>query len=94
MPLHRRLPKKGFRNAKFKKVYEVVNLSQLNRFGEGTTVNPELLKEHGLIRGCGEGVKILSDGELKVKLNISAHRFSQKALAKIEQANGEWSEIK
>ena len=94
MPLHRRLPKRGFSNFKFKKRYEIVNLSQLGGFEAGTTINPQLLKEQGLIKGVGAGVKILSDGELNVKLNIEAHRFSKSAIAKIEQAQGTWNEIK
>ena len=94
MPLHRRLPKKGFNNARFRKEYEIVNLSQLNIFAEGTTVTPQLLREQGLIRGRGAGVKILSDGELKVKLNIEAHRFSKQAVVKIEQIQGTCSQIK
>ena len=94
MPLYRRLPKKGFNNYRFRKEYEIVNLSQLNKFEQGTTVNPELLKQHGLIRGSGEGVKILSGGELTVKLDIQAHRFSKNAVAKIEKTQSTWSEIK
>jgi len=94
MPLHRRLPKRGFNNARFRNEYEIVNLSQLNRFTEGTTITPQLLMEQGLIRGRGAGVKILSDGELTVKINIEAHCFSKQAVAKIEQAQGTWSQIK
>ena len=94
MPLHRRLPKRGFSNIRFKKEYEIVNLSQLNSFTEGTTVTPQLLMEQGLIRGRGAGVKILSDGELTVKIKIEANCFSKQAVAKIEQAQGTWSQIK
>ena len=93
MPLYRRLPKRGFSNYLFKKHLEVVNVGQLNDFEDGTTVTPALLVERGLIRGKGDGVKILSDGELKIKLTIEAHRFSQKAKEKIEQAQGTCKEI-
>lgn len=92
-PLYMRVPKRGFSNIRFKKIYTIVNLSQLNRFEEGTTITPELLKEKGVIKKLNDGVKILGDGELKVKLNINAHKFSQSARTKIEQANGTWKVI-
>lgn len=94
MPLYRRLPKRGFNNYKFTTRYEIVNVGQLNCFKDGTAVTPKVLKKQGLIRGSGLGVKVLSDGELKVKLDIQAHKFSKKALEKIEQANGTYTEIK
>ena len=93
MPLYRRLPKRGFNNILFRTEYEIVNIGQLNCFKDGTSVTPKVLKKQGLIRGNGLGIKVLSDGELKVKLDIQAHRFSKKALEKIEQAQGTSTEI-
>lgn len=84
MPLARRLPKFGFTNAKFKKVYEIVNLKDLVDFsGE---VTPETLLSKGLVnKGL---IKILGDGELKSSINIKAHKFSKSAKAAIEAAGG------
>lgn len=87
-PLYRRLPKRGFSNARFRKEYAIVNLEQLNGFAAGTEVTPELLVERGLVKNVKDGVKILGDGELKVALTIKAHKFSQSAIAKIEAAGG------
>src|SRR5262249_38409592 len=74
MPLHRRLPKRGFTNI-FKKEYAIVNLEQLARFEAGATVTPQVLKEAGIIRRAHSAVKVLGDGELKNALTISAHKF-------------------
>ncbi|KXG75705.1 50S ribosomal protein L15 [Fervidicola ferrireducens] len=87
MPLIRRIPKRGFTN-KFKKEYAIVNVEDLNVFEENTRVTPELLKEKGLIKQIKDGVKILGDGELKVKLEVVAHAFSSSAKEKIEAAGG------
>ncbi|EGL81996.1 ribosomal protein L15 [Caldalkalibacillus thermarum TA2.A1] len=87
MPLYRRLPKRGFNNPT-RKEYAVVNLETLNRFEEGTTVTPELLKETGIVKNLKDGLKILGDGELKVKLTVKANKFSQSAIEKIEAAGG------
>ncbi len=87
MPLQRRLPKRGFKNI-FKKEYEVVNVEQLNSFGQGAEVTPALLKEKGMVRLNRDGVKILGDGELKVGLTVRADEFSKSARAKIEAAGG------
>ncbi|MCG0276118.1 MAG: 50S ribosomal protein L15 [Thermosediminibacteraceae bacterium] len=87
MPLVRRIPKRGFTN-KFKKEYAIVNVKALNVFEENTRVTPELLKEKGLIKQIKDGVKILGDGELKVKLEVVAHAFSNSAKEKIEAAGG------
>src|SRR2546425_11963178 len=65
MPLIRRLPKRGFNNAAFKKRYAIVNLDNLNGFKAGTVVNEQLLRESNLVRGRFVGIKILGDGELK-----------------------------
>ena len=86
-PLFQRLPKRGFTNI-FKQRWAVVNLSALNRFDDGTTVTPELLRESGLIRSLRDPLKILGDGELERKLVVQAHRFSKQALTKIEAAGG------
>ncbi|GGK21148.1 50S ribosomal protein L15 [Caldalkalibacillus thermarum] len=87
MPLYRRLPKRGFNNPT-RKEYAIVNLETLNRFEEGTTVTPELLKEIGIVKNLKDGLKILGDGELKVKLTVKANKFSQSAIEKIEAAGG------
>ncbi|SHM85459.1 LSU ribosomal protein L15P [Caldanaerovirga acetigignens] len=87
MPLIRRIPKRGFTN-KFKKEYAIVNVKDLNVFEENTKVTPELLKEKGLIKQIKDGVKILGDGELNVKLEVVAHAFSSSAKEKIEAAGG------
>ncbi len=87
-PLYRRLPKRGFNNRRFKRKVVVVNLSYLNDFVDGTEVNLDLLAKHGLINGTFEAVKILGDGDLKKKLTVHAHLFSESAKAKIEAAGG------
>jgi large subunit ribosomal protein L15 len=85
MPLHRRVPKRGFTNI-FKQEYSVVNLESLAGLRE-STITPEVLAKAGLAR-AGEPVKILGDGELKSALTIQAHRFSKSAKDKIEKAGG------
>jgi large subunit ribosomal protein L15 len=87
MPLHRRLPKRGFTNI-FKKHYALVNLRDLEGFDAAVMVTPEVLQEKGLIKKLGDGLKILGDGELKAPLKISAHYFSKPALEKIQKAGG------
>lgn len=87
MPLHRRLPKRGFTNT-FRKEIVVVNVESLNRFNDGDCVTPELLLESGLIKGIKDGVKILGNGELKRKLTVMAHLFSESAKTKITAAGG------
>ena len=86
MPLHRRLPKRGFTNI-FKKYYEIVNLEQLSRCAGIDPVTPEVMKEKGLIKKLG-AVKILGAGELKESLSVHAHKFSKSAQAKIEKSGG------
>jgi len=88
MPLIRRLPKRGFNNARFKTVYGIVNLCDLNDFEDGATVNEQLLREVGLVRGTIDGVKILGNGELTKKINIVADKVSATAKEKIEKAGG------
>jgi large subunit ribosomal protein L15 len=88
MPLIRRLPKRGFNNAAFKKTYALINLDDLNQFKAGTMVNEEMLRESKQIRGKVAGLKILGRGELKHRLTIEADRFSESAKEKIEKAGG------
>ena len=87
MPIHRRLPKRGFYNP-FSKKIAVVNVSQLNRFDDGTEVTPELLLSSGLVKKIGDGVKVLGTGEIKKKVSVTAHQFSKTAAEKIEAAGG------
>ncbi len=87
MPLHRRLPKRGFRNP-FRKEYAIVNVRDLNRFPAGSVVDVETLEEAGLVKGSYDGVKILGDGNLEVALTVKAHKFSRTAVQKIEAAGG------
>lgn len=86
LPLYRRLPKRGFTNAKFKTEYAVINLSDLNRFEDGTVVTPALLKETGLLKNSLDGIKILGEGTLEKKLTIQANKFSSSAIEKIEKS--------
>ena len=86
LPLYRRIPKRGFTNAKFKTVYAVINLSDLNVFEDGTVVTPALLKETGLIKNQLDGIKVLGNGKLEKKLTIQANKFSASALEKIKEA--------
>ena len=88
LPLFRRLPKRGFSNAKFKTEYAVINLSDLNRFEDGAVVTPELLKEMGLIKQQLDGIKVLGNGTLEKKLVVKAHKFSNVAQEQIEKLGG------
>jgi large subunit ribosomal protein L15 len=88
MPLIRRLPKRGFNNAAFRKRYAIVNLSDLNAFEADTVVNEQLLRQSNLIRGHFVGIKILGEGELKHGLKVHAHKISTAAREKIEKAGG------
>ena len=87
MPLHRRIPKRGFHNP-FAVEFSVINLGDLNAFPAGETVTPELLRAHGFIRKATGPIKILGDGQLKNKLTIHAHAFSAAAKEKITKAGG------
>jgi large subunit ribosomal protein L15 len=86
MPLHRRLPKRGFTNI-FRVEYEIVNIADLDRFDAGTAVNPEALAAMRLTRK-NRPVKILGDGQIQKALTVSAHKFSASAKARIEAAGG------
>jgi large subunit ribosomal protein L15 len=88
MPLIRRIPKRGFNNARFAVRYIPVNLEVLNTFDEGATVDEAALRDRGLAAGREKRIKILGDGELTRKLTIKAHAFSAAARAKIEKLGG------
>ena len=86
MPLHRRLPKRGFTNI-FKTEYEVVNLERLATIEE-SAITPDVLRKAGIVNGKGTLVKVLGHGELSKALTVSAHKFSKSAQEKIEKAGG------
>lgn len=86
-PIFRRLPKRGF-TSHVKNDYSIVNVVLLNRFEDGTNVTPALLIENGLVGSNCQGVKILGDGKLERKLNVSANKFSKSAVKAIEDAGG------
>jgi large subunit ribosomal protein L15 len=87
MPLHRRVPKRGFRNI-FRKEYAEVNLSRLEQFEEGTIVTPEMLVRNGVVKRQRDGIKVLAKGELTKALTVRAHRFSAKAREVITERGG------
>lgn len=89
MPISRRVPKHGFNNARFRVEYEVVNVDQLEKlFEDGATVDPEAIRKTGLLASKGVLIKILARGEIKKKLHVKAHKFSEQARQKIEAAGG------
>jgi large subunit ribosomal protein L15 len=92
MPLHRRIPKRGFHNL-FGVEYSVINLDELNVFPAGETVTPELLRAHGFVRRATGPIKVLGDGELKNKLTVHAHAFSASAKEKISKAGGSFEVV-
>ena len=85
LPLYRRLPKRGFSNSDFKIRYATINVSDLNRFEDGTEITPELLKDTGLLKNQLDGVKILGNGEITKKLTVKANKFSKSAVEKLEK---------
>jgi large subunit ribosomal protein L15 len=87
-PLYRRLPKRGFNNP-FRKEFAIVNLEELNKFAAGTEVTPETLMESGIVKNPRDGIKILGNGEITVKLTVKANKFSQSAVEKIQAAGGQ-----
>lgn len=87
LPLHRRVPKRGFTN-RFKKVYATVNLKDLERFEPGTQVTPGLLQERGLVKDLKAGLKVLADGVLNKPLSVTAHKFSKRSVEKILASGG------
>ncbi len=88
MPLHRRLPKKGFSNVQFRDVYEVVNVSSLNLFEDGSVINEASLREKGIVNRNCDAIKILGSGDLTRKLTIEIKSVSASAREKIEKAGG------
>lgn len=86
MPLHRRLPKRGFTNI-FREEYAVINLGRLAKL-EGNSFDPDKLMELGIVKKLGAGLKILGTGDVDRKLTVRAHKFSQSALDKIKKAGG------
>jgi large subunit ribosomal protein L15 len=88
MPLHRRVPKRGFSNHPFRKEFATVNLGRLDVFEAGTIVTPDLLVKRGIVRKIGDGLKVLADGELTKALTVHAHRFSAKAKETITSLGG------
>ena len=88
MPLSRRLPKTGFDN-RYKKVYSIINLDELNKFEDGAVVNAEMLKAQGILSKIEPyGLKVLGDGQLTKKVTVQAKKFSKSAVEKIEKAGG------
>ena len=86
LPLYRRIPKRGFKNAMFKTRYAVINLDALNAFEDGAVVTPALLKEAGIVKNELDGLKVLGNGKLEKKLTIQANKFSKSAEEKIKEA--------
>ena len=93
IPLYRKLPKRGFKNFPFKKVYAIVNVSDLNKFEDGAVVDAALLLENRIIRKELDGLKVLGNGELTKKLTVKAAVFSATAKEKIEAAGGKTEEV-
>ena len=91
MPLHRRLPKRGFSNILFKKEYQIVNISDLDKLEEGI-VDADILKLNGIVKYSLRPIKILGDGELSKKLDVTASAFSDSAREKITKAGGKVTE--
>ncbi len=89
MPLFRRLPKRGFNNFNFACKYEVVNVAQLDKFDEGSTVDAAVLFKAGLVHSARSKIKILGDGELTKKLLVAVHKYSKTAQHKILSCGGE-----
>ncbi|CDF01296.1 MAG: 50S ribosomal protein L15 [Ruminococcus sp.] len=87
MPLVRRIPKRGFNNI-FATKYAIINVSDLNKFTDGTVVDTELLVAAGLVKKVNDGVKVLGNGDLTAKVTVKAAKFSKSAIEKIEKAGG------
>ena len=88
LPLYRRLSKRGFNNYNFRTNYATVNVSDLEKFAEGTVVTKELLIEAGLVKKELDGIKVLGNGKLTKKLTVKANKFSSAAKTKIENVGG------
>ena len=87
LPLHRRVPKRGFTN-RFRKVYATVNLKDLERFEPGTKVTPGLPQERRLVKDLKAGLKVLAEGALSKPLSVAAHKFSKRSIEKILASGG------
>ena len=95
MPLHRRLPKRGFSNEPFKKKFTTVNVSDLVKFEKGSKIGPQELVAAGIVRGLKKhGVRILGDGQIDRALHVTAHYFTETARDKITKAGGTAEVIK
>lgn len=88
MPIYRRVPKRGFTNARFRTVYTIVNVEQLDAFDDGVTVDLDAILSRGLTSRVSNQLKVLGDGELKRKLTVRAQKFSKSAADKIQKAGG------
>ena len=88
MPIYRRVPKRGFTNARFRKDYTIINVGKLEEFGDGATVDLSAILEHGLVSMNTPMLKVLGNGELKAKITVRAQKFSSTARSKIESAGG------
>ncbi len=93
MPIFRRMPKRGFTNARFKKHYTLVNVEVLAAFEAGSVVDLASVLEHGLARNTGDMLKVLGQGELSAGITVKAHKFSASAKSKIEAAGGTVEEL-
>jgi len=87
MPIHRRLPKRGFKNH-FKKIFAIVNVKDLNRFEDQSVVDEIALIKSGLVKGARDGIKVLGNGEIQVALNLRVNKISASAREKVEAAGG------
>lgn len=87
MPIHRRLPKRGFKNI-FKKIYAIVNIQDLTKFESGSVIDETALVRAGLVKGKRDGVKLLGRGEINMPLTVKIHMISRSARGKIESAGG------
>lgn len=94
MPLIRRIPKRGFNNARFATTFLPVNVDALNAFDDGARVDEASLRKAGLVNGRGDGIKILGNGDLSKKLTVIVHAFSASAKAKIEGKGGKCELVK
>ena len=94
MPLHMRLPKRGFSNKKFKNRIAVVNIENLNKYRKGTVIDPDFMASEGLVKGIYDSIKILGDGEIKSAITVKIHFISKQAEKKIMDAGGKVEIIK
>lgn len=88
MPMQRRLPKRGFRNAPFSKEFAVINLKDIARIDDLDIVSPEVLRERGIVKNLKDGLKILGEGEILRSITVKANAFSSAAMKKIASAGG------